>query len=117
MIVGAVWPNNVPSGSGVLMRGNPLFTASSPQESDAAQSFIDVRVGDYVLVREGRHVPGMTDFDWWMGQVVFCDKALKGNNVNTMLQISDVDDGCIHWVKSDDVMHVVRSLDGLALNV
>ena len=34
-----------------------------------------------------------------------------------MLQISDVEDGRIHWVKSDQVQHIVRSLDGLQVNV
>jgi hypothetical protein len=33
-----------------------------------------------------------------------------------MFQVADVDDGGIFWVNGDEVTHVVRSLDGLALN-
>ena len=33
--------------------------------------------------------------------------------VNTMFQISAIDDGCIFWVKADEVTHVVKRLPGL----
>ena len=32
-----------------------------------------------------------------------------------MFQVSDVDDGFIYWVNGNEVMHIVRSLDGLQL--
>ena len=31
--------------------------------------------------------------------------------VNTMFQISNVDEGCIKWVNGDAVTHVVQSLE------
>ena len=50
-----------------------------------------------------------------MGQVVFCEGGARDARVNTMFQVSNVDDGGIFWVNGDEVTHVVRSLDGLAL--
>jgi hypothetical protein len=32
-----------------------------------------------------------------------------------MFQVSSVNDGVIHWVNTDKVTHIVRSLDGLQL--
>ena len=46
-----------------------------------------------------------------MGQVVFCERGARDPGVNTMFQVSNVDDGCIMLVNGDEVTHVVRSLD------
>ena len=50
-----------------------------------------------------------------MGQVVFCEGGARDPKVNTLFQVSSVDDGLITWVNADEVTHVVRPLDGLAL--
>lgn len=51
-----------------------------------------------------------------MGQVVFCEEGAHDPKVNTLFQVSSVDDGLITWVNADEVTHVVRPLDGPALN-
>ena len=48
-----------------------------------------------------------------MGQVVFCEGGARDPRVNSLFQIADVDDGCIHWVNADQVTHVLHSMDGL----
>ena len=53
------------------------------------------------------------DGDWWMGQVVFCEGGARDPRVNSLFQIADVDDGCIHWVNADQVTHVLHGMDGL----
>ena len=45
--------------------------------------------------------------DWWMGQVVFCEGGARDPRVNTMFQVSNVDDGEITWVNGDLVTHIV----------
>ena len=75
------------------------------------------RAGDFVLIRTSQKIGPIDDGNWWMGQVVFCDIKARDHQFRTMLQISDVEDGRIHWVKSDQVQHIVRSLDGLQVNV
>ena len=45
--------------------------------------------------------------DWWMGQVVFCEGGARDPRVNTMFQVSNVDDGEITWVNGDLVTHII----------
>ena len=53
--------------------------------------------------------------NWWMGQVVFCEEGAHDPKVNTLFQVSRVDDGLITWVNADEVTHVVRPPDRPAL--
>lgn len=53
--------------------------------------------------------------NWWMGQIVFCEGGAHDPKVNTLFQVSSVDDGLITWVNADEVTHVVRPPDGPAL--
>ena len=39
----------------------------------------------------------------------------KPSTAKRPFQVSNVDDGVIHWVNGDGVTHIVRSLDGLQL--
>ena len=80
-----------------------------------APVFLSVSSGDFVIVQAEQQVARKVDGNWWMGQVVFCEGGARDPMVNTMFQVSDVDDGVIHWVNGDEVTHIVRSLDGLQL--
>ncbi len=72
-----------------------------------------VRSGDFVIVGKVGDASLHHDGDWWMGQVVFCDGGARFPRVNGLVQIADVDDGCIHWVNADQVTHVLHGMDGL----
>lgn len=87
----------------------------SPFTSQDIPAFLSVSSGDFVIVQAERRVARKVDDNWWMGQVVFCEGGARDPMVNTMFQVSDVDDGVIHWVNGDEVTHIVRSLDGLQL--
>lgn len=91
------------------LRGRGAFAGKG------APAFLSVSSGDFVIVqaetRDARHCA----CDWWMGQVVFCEGGARDPSVNTMFQVSNVDDGVIHWINADEVTHIVRSLDGLQL--
>ena len=80
-----------------------------------ARAFLSVSSGDFVIVQAVQLVAQKVDSNWWMGQVVFCEAGARDPMVNTMFQVSNVDDGVIHWVNGDEVTHIVRSLDGLQL--
>ena len=88
-------------------------TGSLPSHLQEIPPFLRVRPGDFVIVKVPQQVAQQESDDWWMGQVVFCEGGARDPRVNTMFQISNVDDGCITWVNGDEVTHVVRSLDGL----
>ena len=75
--------------------------------------FLSVRPGDFVIVAKVTQVALHDDGDWWMGQVVFCEGGARDPRVNSLFQIADVDDGCIHWVNADQVTHVLHGMDGL----
>ena len=93
----------------VLMR---IDRAGGPRPPDniihAAPRFLGVRPGQFVLVQQSA-----VQSDWWMGQVVFCEGGARDPRVNSLFQIADVDDGCIHWVNADQVTHVLHGMDGL----
>ena len=80
-----------------------------------APLFLGVSTGDFVIVEAESRVAPKVDGNWWMGQVLFCEGGARDPMVNTMFQVSDVDDGFIYWVNGNEVMHIVRSLDGLQL--
>lgn len=88
-------------------------TGSLPSHLQEIPPILRVKPGDYVIVQAPQQVAQQEVDDWWMGQVVFCEGGARDPRVNTMFQVSNVDDGCITWVNGDEVTHVVRSLDGL----
>ncbi len=79
-------------------------------------TFLSAKAGDFVIVQGEQQVAHQLNDDWWMGQVIFCEGGARDPRVNTMFQISKVDDGHITWVNGDEVTHVIRSLDGLPIN-
>ena len=87
----------------------------SPFAGKNAHEFLSVSSGDFVIVQAEQLVALKVASNWWMGQVVFCEGGARDPMVNTMFQVSDVDDGVIHWVNGDEVTHIVRSLDRLQL--
>ena len=98
------------------MSVDQLSPAISPLTGTRPPIFLSVKPGDFVIVQAAQQVAHQVNDDWWMGQVVFCEGGARDPRVNTMFQVSDVDDGGIFWVNGDEVTHVVRSLDGLPTN-
>ena len=90
-----------------------VSSAVSPLAGTKPPTFLSVKAGDWVIVEGEQQVAHKFNHQWWMGQVVFCEGGARDPRVNTMFQVSNVDDGCITWVNGDAVIHVVRSLDGL----
>ena len=86
---------------------------SVPGVHRPAPAFLRVRPGDFVIVAKVGDASLHDDGDWWMGQVVFCEGGARDPRVNSLFQIADVDDGCIHWVNADQVTHVLHGMDGL----
>lgn len=41
------------------------------------------------------------------------DHGTSKPRFETPLQVADVDDGSIHWVRADQVAHVLHGLDGI----
>ena len=70
-------------------------------------AFLNVRPGDYVIIQAEQRVALEPDANWWMGQVVFCEGGARDPRVNTMFQVSNVDDGGIHWVNGDEVTQIL----------
>lgn len=84
-----------------------------PGAPQSVPVFLSVRPGDFVIVAKAAEVALPDNGDWWMGQVVFCEGGARDPKVNSLFQIADVDDGCIHWVNADQVTHVLHGMDGL----
>ena len=108
-------PKKVPSSAGVLVSADRSLQGRSQFAGQAAPAALGVSAGDFVIVQAVHQDAPKADGNWWMGQVLGCDGGFRDPMVNTMLQVSDVDDGFIHWVNGDEVKHIVRSLDGLQL--
>ena len=84
-----------------------------PIKNQAPPAFLSVRPGQYVVVQDTAALGQEESKNWWMGQVVFCEKT-RAQKVNSRFQIADVDDGEIRWVNADQVSHVLWWMDGLA---
>ncbi len=83
------------------------ITGSLPNGVQATPLFLRVKPGDYVIVKVSQLVAQEEVDDWWMGQVVFCEGGARDPRVNTMFQISNVDDGCITWVNGELMTYIV----------
>ena len=92
-----------------------LSPSVSPLVGTRPPTFLSVKPGDFVIVQAEQQVAHRLNDDWFRGQVLFCEGGALDPRVNTMFQVSNVDDGCITWVNGDEVTHVVRSLAGLPL--
>ena len=83
------------------------ITGSRPSGQRESPAFLRVKPGDYVIVQAPQQVAQQQVDDWWMGQVVFCEGGARDPRVNTMFQVSNVDDGGIHWVNADEVTQIL----------
>jgi len=92
-----------------------LSPAVSPLVGTRPPTLLSLKPGDFVIVEAEQQVACQMNDDWCMGQVVFCEGGARDPRVNTLFQVSNVDDGLITWVNADEVTHVVRPPDGLAL--
>ncbi|KZR89717.1 DUF3104 domain-containing protein [Synechococcus sp. MIT S9508] len=85
----------------------------------SARAIIDVpgvlavRPGNFVIIRAQQQIDKPVNDDWWMGQILWCEPEVRAPRVNALLQVANVDDGALHWVKAETVAHVVHALDGI----
>ena len=96
----------------------PTYPPLGPPRSnliDAASSFLSIRPGQFVIVRELTPASERVDIErnWWLGQVIFCEGWEKHPRQNSLFQVADVDDGAIRWVHPTQVTHVLHGLDGI----
>ena len=87
-------------------------TAIRPTAETKPPTFLNVRTGDYVIIQAEQRVALEPDANWWMGQVVFCEGGARDPRVNTMFQVSNVDDGGIYCVNGDEVTQILTSSSG-----
>ena len=85
--------------------------AASPFQN--RPQFLDVRSGNFVIVRAPQEVTRAEKDFWWMGQVLCCEGGARDSNINSLFQVADVDDGAVRWVNADEVIHILHSIDGL----
>ena len=88
-------------------------TVSSTRVSLHAPGVLAVRPGNFVIIRSQQKIAQPISDDWWMGQILWCEGDVRETRVNTLLQVANVDDGALHWVKAEAVSHVVHALDGI----
>ena len=79
----------------------------SPLANTPAPAFLSVRPGNLVIVQAQQEVAQKSNDEWFMGQVIWCEGGARDPKVNTMFQVSSVDDGGIYWVNGDLVTHIV----------
>ena len=82
------------------------ITGTLPGGVQVIPAFLRVRPGDYVIVRP--HNGWLNrKWKWWMGQVVFYEGGARDPRVNTMFQVSNIDDENVCWVNGELVIHIV----------
>ena len=58
-----------------------------------------------MIVQAQQQVALKDNGDWFIGQLIWCDGGARAPRVNTMFQISNVDNAEIAWVEGDTVTH------------
>ena len=95
------------------MASQETATTPSPNANHQAPGVLPVWPGNFVIIRAQQQIAKPIDDDWWMGQILWCEGDVRETRVNTLLQVANVDDGALHWVKAEAVSHVVHALDGI----
>ena len=95
------------------MSGDHEATAPSTRVSLHAPGVLAVRPGNFVIIRAQQQIAKPISDDWWMGQILWCEEEVLERRVHALLQVANVDDGALHWVKAEAVSHVVHALDGI----
>ena len=85
-----------------------------PYGQVAYPAFLEVKPGDYIIVRGENQVQLKKDHSWWMGQVVSCKQEARDPSGHHVIQVVDVDDEKISWVNVDEISHVLYGIDGLS---
>ena len=80
-----------------------------PHQFSERPEFLKVKPGDYVIVQGDQQIALKTSEEWWMAQVVFCEGGARDPKVNTIFQVSNVDDGGIFWINGDQVTHILSN--------
>ena len=95
------------------MSSDRAATTPSASSKLDAPGVLAVRPGNFVIIRAQQQIAKPFDDDWWMGQILWCEGDVRETRVNALLQVANVDDGALHWVKAEAVAHVVHALDGI----
>ena len=82
-------------------------SAPSPLVNTPAPVFLSVRPGNIVIVQAQQQVAQKHTDEWFMGQVIWCEGGARDPRVNTMFQVTNVDEGGIYWVNGDLVIYIV----------
>ena len=69
----------------------------------------------HLIVEITQKVDQSTVDDWWLEQMMFCERSTRGPRVNTMFQVANMVDVVIHWVNGDEVKEILGSKDDLRL--
>ena len=78
-----------------------------PHQFSERPEFLKVKPGDYVIVQGDQQIALKTSEEWWMAQVVFCEGGARDPKVNTMFQVSNVEDGGIFSINGDQVTDIL----------
>ena len=95
------------------MSSDPAATTLSASANLDAPGVLAVRPGNFVIIRAQPKIAKPANEDWWMGQILWCEAEVCEARVNGLLQVANVDDGALHWVKAEAVTHIVHALDGI----
>mgnify|MGYP006241272283 FL=1 len=95
------------------MSSDRAWTTLSASANLDAPGVLAVRPGNFVIIRAQKQIAKPINEDWWMGQILWCEAEVCEARVNGLLQVANVDDGALHWVKAEAVTHIVHALDGI----
>ncbi len=95
------------------MSSDRVWATLSASANLDARGVLAVRPGNFVIIRAQQQIAKPINEDWWMGEILWCEAEVCEARVNDLLQVANVDDGALHWVKAEAVTHIVHALDGI----
>tara|TARA_Y100001968_G_C18913048_1_gene506180 strand:- start:103 stop:339 length:237 start_codon:yes stop_codon:yes gene_type:complete len=70
---------------------------------DIYPAFLEVKVGDIVIIKEGKEKR-----NWWSAQVIHTIGGARDHRENSLLQVVNVDTGLIKVINADLVYKVLQ---------
>ena len=76
---------------------------------DVSREFLEMRVGDFVLIQDSPLSSEDLNKDWWIGQIIYIVTSSINSSDNSMFQVVNVDTGCIFIINAASATRILKS--------
>ena len=70
--------------------------------------FLQVKIGDFVVIEENSFSSTREKSNWWIGQVLYIVCGARNPSVNSIFQVANIDTGYIKSINADLVIAILE---------